>query len=37
MNPPCCLKQGDVVECEIDGMGKLSNGFATAQAPGRAA
>ncbi|MBL8655351.1 MAG: fumarylacetoacetate hydrolase family protein [Alphaproteobacteria bacterium] len=37
MNPPCFLKQGDVVECEIDGIGKLSNGFATAQAPASSA
>ncbi|MBN9497719.1 MAG: fumarylacetoacetate hydrolase family protein [Alphaproteobacteria bacterium] len=30
MEPPCFLKDGDVVECEIDGLGKLTNGFATA-------
>ncbi len=30
MEPPCFLKDGDAVECEIDGIGKLTNGFATA-------
>ncbi|MCA3585844.1 MAG: fumarylacetoacetate hydrolase family protein [Methylocystis sp.] len=34
MNPPRFLQHGDVVECEIDGIGKLSNSFATAPAPG---
>jgi 2-keto-4-pentenoate hydratase/2-oxohepta-3-ene-1,7-dioic acid hydratase in catechol pathway len=37
MDPPRFLKHGDVVECEIDGIGKLTNGFATAPAPSRAA
>lgn len=37
MDPPRFLKHGDVVECEIDGIGRLSNSFATAPAPGRAA
>ena len=37
MVPPQFLKHGDVVECEIDGIGKLGNSFATAGAPSQAA
>ena len=25
MDPPCFLKRGDVVTCEIDGIGRISN------------
>jgi 2-keto-4-pentenoate hydratase/2-oxohepta-3-ene-1,7-dioic acid hydratase in catechol pathway len=31
MTPPCFLKEGDIVECEIDGIGKLSNHCVTAK------
>jgi len=34
MDPPRFLKDGDVVECEIDAIGKLSNVFVAAAAPG---
>lgn len=37
MVPPQFLKHGDVVECEIDGIGRLGNSFATAGAPSQAA
>ncbi|MBL8831808.1 MAG: fumarylacetoacetate hydrolase family protein [Rhodospirillales bacterium] len=37
MVPPQFLKHGDVVECEVEGIGKLANSFATAGAPSRAA
>jgi 2-keto-4-pentenoate hydratase/2-oxohepta-3-ene-1,7-dioic acid hydratase in catechol pathway len=37
MDPPRFLKHGDVVECEIDGIGKLTNAFARARTPERAA
>lgn len=37
MVPPQFLKHGDVVECEVDGIGRLSNSFVTAADPNRAA
>jgi 2-keto-4-pentenoate hydratase/2-oxohepta-3-ene-1,7-dioic acid hydratase in catechol pathway len=37
MVPPQFLKHGDVVECEVEGIGTLTNSFATAAAPSRAA
>jgi 2-keto-4-pentenoate hydratase/2-oxohepta-3-ene-1,7-dioic acid hydratase in catechol pathway len=37
MTPPCFLKHGDVVECEVEGIGVLSNVFRTASIPHRAA
>jgi 2-keto-4-pentenoate hydratase/2-oxohepta-3-ene-1,7-dioic acid hydratase in catechol pathway len=37
MVPPQFLKHGDVVECEVEGIGTLTNSFATAGAPSRAA
>lgn len=37
MVPPQFLKHGDVVECEVEGIGTLANSFATAAAPSRAA
>jgi 2-keto-4-pentenoate hydratase/2-oxohepta-3-ene-1,7-dioic acid hydratase in catechol pathway len=36
MVPPQFLKHGDIVECEIDGIGRLSNSFVTAADPNRA-
>ncbi len=30
MDPPCFLKDGDIVVCEIDGIGKLENRMTTA-------
>ncbi|MCX7342351.1 MAG: fumarylacetoacetate hydrolase family protein [Hyphomicrobiales bacterium] len=36
MTPPCFLKDGDVVECEVEGIGTLSNNFRTASSPQRA-
>lgn len=37
MTPPCFLKHGDVVECEVEGIGVLSNVFRAASIPHRAA
>ncbi len=37
MTPPCFLKHGDVVECEVEGIGVLSNVFRAASLPHRAA
>ncbi len=25
MEPPCFLKEGDVITCEIDGIGRITN------------
>jgi 2-keto-4-pentenoate hydratase/2-oxohepta-3-ene-1,7-dioic acid hydratase in catechol pathway len=36
MVPPQFLKHGDIVECEVDGIGRLSNSFVTAADPSRA-
>jgi 2-keto-4-pentenoate hydratase/2-oxohepta-3-ene-1,7-dioic acid hydratase in catechol pathway len=37
MVPPQFLKHGDVVECEVEGIGTLANSFATAAAASNAA